>query len=453
MSHTLSSSFSAANYMTESTYIDLAGALFDHIESMVRARGVDILAVRNGNALRLEFADGQRIVINIDSHASKAWLASRAGASEFELKNGVWRAHDQSEFGKSLSALIEQTIASTPMNARTPGSAPKQRAEAIPSVDWKPHTNHVLRNLLIFTLVVLAGFWLVQRTKRAPATINTNNLANVQHLAAVSTGSTRICERELPANGSISIFSSSGLRTDGPNDAEITLKNDHAYPLLLILAEPKTVIPSLSILIHARQTTSIHLPAGQYDMLFSVGNTWCDPRSGFSDGHLMKFDKSLTVQMEKPMQLAMQSSGSDMGDFQLFVKTITTEAPPPPPTFSGDGSMEVQRQANGHFYVPGSVANVAVTFMVDTGASVTAISSDLARQAGIHNCKEVQFQTANGAATGCIALVPSMTLGNFVLQNITVAVMPNMETNLLGANVLRNFQVSQNDSMMLIGRR
>ena len=91
--------------------------------------------------------------------------------------------------------------------------------------------------------------------------------------------------------------------------------------------------------------------------------------------------------------------------------------------------------------------------MVDTGASVTSISSDLARQAGIHNCKEVQFQTANGTATGCIALVRNMTLGNFVLQNITVAVMPNMEVNLLGANVLRNFQVSQNDSMMLIGRK
>jgi hypothetical protein len=31
--------------------------------------------------------------------------------------------------------------------------------------------------------------------------------------------------------------------------------------------------------------------------------------------------------------------------------------------------------------------------------------------------------------------------------------MPNMETNLLGANVLRNFQLSQSDSTMLIGRK
>jgi clan AA aspartic protease (TIGR02281 family) len=103
--------------------------------------------------------------------------------------------------------------------------------------------------------------------------------------------------------------------------------------------------------------------------------------------------------------------------------------------------------------LPGTIEGIPVTFMVDTGASVTSISSDLARQAGIRNCKEVQFQTANGAATGCIALVPRMTLGNFVLVNITVAVMPNMETNLLGANVLRNFQLSQSDSTMLIGRK
>ena len=150
-------------------------------------------------------------------------------------------------------------------------------------------------------------------------------------------------------------------------------------------------------------------------MMFGTGSAWCNPRSGFSDGHIIKFDKSLTVQMDRPMQLAMQSSGAGMEDFQLFVQTITPEVALPPPTFSGDGSMEVQRQANGHFYLPGSVANVPVTFMVDTGASVTSISSDIARQAGIHNCKEVQFQTANGQATGCVALVPRMTLGNFVV--------------------------------------
>lgn len=434
--------------MTENTPSDLADTLFEHIVSMVRERGGNISTEQNGSALRLGFADGQRIVINLDTRLNKVWLASRAGGTEFELQNGVWRAHDQSEFLQRLSDLIEQTVARVPAHA----SVSKQYAEISPSRDEATPQGHSLRNLLILTLAVLIGFWLAQRTTQQQSKKPNDGSANIQYMTAESTSGSQKCEASLPANGSINIFSN-GLRVDGPNDAEVTLKNDHAYPLLLILAEPKTTIPSLSILVHARQATTLRLPAGQYDMLFSAGNTWCDPRSGFTDGHLMKFDKSLTVQMDKPMQLAMQSSGADVEDFQLFVKTGTTEAPPPAPTFSGDGSMEVQRHANGHFYVPGSIANVPVTFMVDTGASVTSISSDLARQAGIHNCKEVQFQTANGTATGCIALVPSMTLGNFTVQNITVAVMPNMEINLLGANVLRNFQVSQNDSMMLIGRR
>ncbi len=432
--------------MTENTQPDLANTLFERIEAMVRECGADISADRNGNALRLGFTDGQRIVINLDTHSNKVWLASRAGGTEYELKNGVWCAHDQSEFLQRLSSIIEQTIASVLANA----SVSKPYAEATPSRDEATTKHHSLRNLLILTLAVMTGFWLAQRTTQQKT--SDMRATKIQYLAAESSAIPHPCEASLPVNGSINIFTA-GLRADGLNDTEVTLKNDHAYPLLMILAEPKTVIPALSILVHARQTTTLHLPAGQYDMLFSTGNTWCDPRSGFSDGHLMKFDKPLTVQMDKPIQLAMQSSGADVGDFQLFIKTITAEAQPPAPTFSGDGSMEVQRQANGHFYVPGSIANTPVTFMVDTGASVTSISSDLARQAGIRNCKEVQFQTANGTATGCIALVPNMTLGNFVLQNITVGVMPNMEINLLGANVLRNFQVSQSDSMMLIGRK
>jgi clan AA aspartic protease (TIGR02281 family) len=305
--------------------------------------------------------------------------------------------------------------------------------------------------VLILVLAGMIGFWAAHKLNNpalpsgtgAPGQTPTLSL-NKLHLQ---------CEGAFPVNGNVTIFPDSGLRTDGPYDPEITLKNDHSHHVLMILSTPNTAVPALSVLIHAGQSTSLRLPPGQYDMMFSVGNTWCNPRSGFSEGHLLKFDKPLTLEKEKPIQLAMQTSGAGMEDFQLFVKTANPEAALPPPTFSGDGSMQVQRQTNGHFYLPGTIDNVPVTFMVDTGASVTSISSDLARQVGIRNCKEVQFQTANGAATGCIALVPHMTLGNFVLENITVAVMPNLETNLLGANVLRNFQVSQNDSSMLIGRR
>jgi iron donor protein CyaY len=435
--------------MTESPGNEPSSALFARIQQMVNERGVDIRQSLNGNALKLEFADGQRILVNFDAQTNNVWLAASSGGIEFTHGDGIWRARDHSEFFARLSELMDRTIASNPLNARAPSAPLRQPVRAEPVIYREVKESHGLRNTLIVLLAGVIGFWAAQRqyhpqeVRNAPPQSQTLSL-DKRHYP---------CESGFPANGSITLFPESGLPVVNPNDPELTLKNDHAYPLLMILSAPQTAIPSMSVLIHARQSATVHLPAGQYDMMFSVGNTWCNPRSGFSEGHLLKFDKPLLAQTDKPVQLAIQTSGTGMEDFQLFVKTAHPEADLPPPTFTGDGSMEVQRQANGHFYLPGSIDGIPVTFMVDTGASVTSISSDLARQAGIRNCKEVQFQTANGEATGCIAIVPRMTLGNFTLENITVAVMPNLETNLLGANVLRNFQVSQSDSTMLIGRR
>lgn len=437
--------------MTESTGNEPGGALFARILQTIKERGVDIRSHLSGHSLRLEFADGQRILINLDAHTQNVWLATRSGGIEFIHHDGVWHTNDSNELFAKLHEAIEQAIASDPLNSRAPLSHPPQSIPATPVVYYEAKESHALRNLLIVVLAAALGFWAALRLNKPQAPLHNDSEASLA--AYTQPESNKQCTGGFPANGSITVFPGSGLRTDGPNDPEVTLNNDHAHPLLLILSPPQNVIPALSVLIHARQRVSLHLPSGQYNMMFSVGNTWCDSKSGFSDGHLVRLDKPLQVQTDKPMQLSMQSSGAGMEDFQVFVKTAAPETALPPPTFSGDGSMEVQRHANGHFYLPGSIDNVPVTFMVDTGASVTSISSDIARSAGVHNCKEVQFNTAGGTATGCIALIPHMTLGNFVLQNITVAVMPNLETNLLGANVLRNFQVSQNDSMMLIGRK
>lgn len=432
--------------MTKNTDIDPSNALFDQIEKMAVERSANIRHARSGRTLRLSFVDGQQIVINLDAHSHKVWLASQAGSSEFQLQNGEWRnTQDHSELFSKVGSLVEHIFSSNPINA----NATAHPARYAPTITYEVEENksHLRRNVLVVTLSILLGVWAAQRwmQPRELSTAGLNRVAN-------NTEATHPCENGLPDNGRISFFAQNGLRADGPSDPEITLKNDHAYPLLLIITQPRTTIPVMSIFVHARQSTALHLPAGEYDLMFGTGHTWCNQHRGFSDGHLMKFDKPLNVQMGKPIQLAMQSSGTNAEDFQLFIKTAAQDTPIPQPIFSGDGSMEVQRQQNGHFFLPGTIADVPITFMVDTGATVTSISSDIARQAGVRDCHETQFQTANGTATGCIALIPRMTLGNFVMENITVAVMPNLDTNLLGSNILRNFQVRQDGNTMLIGR-
>lgn len=430
------------DYMTESPGNEPGGELFARIQHMISERGVDIRASRNGNAMRLDFADGQRILINLDPRTFNVWLAAPSGGIEFLYQHGRWRAHNQIDFFARLSEIVEQIIASNPLNARAPGVQLQQAA-----IFTEVRERHGLRNVLLLVLAGMIGFWAAQRIN-LPAQI-----ADASALSFNQPDPNRQCEATFPPNGNITVFPGSSLQVHNAADPEITLKNEHSHPALMILSAPHTAIPSLSILVQARQSASLHLPAGQYDMMFSAGSKWCNSRRGFSDSPLMKFDKPLIVEADKPIQLAMQTSGAGAADFQLFIQAPNIEASLPPPTFSGDGSMEVRRQANGHFYVPGTIDNTPTTFIVDTGASVTSISSELARQVGIFNCKEVQFQTANGAATGCIALVQHMTLGNFTLENITVAVMPNLETNLLGANVLRNFQISQSETSMMMKRK
>ena len=48
---------------------------------------------------------------------------------------------------------------------------------------------------------------------------------------------------------------------------------------------------------------------------------------------------------------------------------------------------------------------------------------------------------------------PELTIGTFQMQNVTVAIMPNMEVDLLGMNVLSHFEMKQMDGVMHLSYR
>jgi clan AA aspartic protease (TIGR02281 family) len=431
--------------MTESASDAATEDLFARIREMVTARKAGIRLQQDGNALRLEFTGGQRILLNLDPQTRHVWLAAASGGSEFIPQGTHWVSAQHGELFARLQALLEQTIVSDPRNAQEP--APSAPATVILHTEPREGV-HLLRNVLLLLLAGLLGYWLAQRPAPVTPPDQDTDLTMTALPAAADGGP---CENILPDNGSTTLFPESGLRP-GDTGTELTLNNEHAHPLLLILTAPRSAVPALSVLLHARQRASIRVPPGQYDLMFSAGTRWCDARSGFADGRMLKMGEPLSVRHDTPMRISLQSAGAGPEDFRALISTFVAATPPPAPSFSGDGSMTIRRHDNGHFYVPGTVSDIPVTFMLDTGASVTSITAEIARQAGVHNCKEIQVQTANGTASGCLALVPQMTLGNFTLKNITVAVMPNMETNLLGANVLRNFRVGQDGDLLLIGR-
>jgi len=132
------------------------------------------------------------------------------------------------------------------------------------------------------------------------------------------------------------------------------------------------------------------------------------------------------------------------------------------------GERLALRRSDGGYRVPGEVAGRPVSFIVDTGASLTSIPARLGTELGIRECPAVgfdtrhadepgccrraSFHTANGTAEGCVARVPSIRFGGFEVRNAQVAVMPALGDHaLLGMNVLRHFSLVQQGGTLSIG--
>ena len=113
----------------------------------------------------------------------------------------------------------------------------------------------------------------------------------------------------------------------------------------------------------------------------------------------------------------------------------------------------VPRAPDSHYYVPGSINGHPVVFMVDTGATVTAIGSRIARNAGIRAGESGQTMTANGIGAYAKTEGNYLQVGAFTLSEVTVAVVLNQASAdmvLLGMDVLKRFRIFQGkDSMQL----
>jgi len=95
---------------------------------------------------------------------------------------------------------------------------------------------------------------------------------------------------------------------------------------------------------------------------------------------------------------------------------------------------------DGHFWITARLNGVPQRLLVDTGATLTALSPDLAAEAGVEPLpmrEPVLLRTANGTVSARIATVKELRLGNVVARNLDVVVAPGMEqTSVLGMNFL-----------------
>jgi aspartyl protease family protein len=119
----------------------------------------------------------------------------------------------------------------------------------------------------------------------------------------------------------------------------------------------------------------------------------------------------------------------------------TAPAAPSPPRRPIGNSMTVPADASGHYIVTAQVNGTPVRFLVDTGASIIALTPDDAHAAGFDRGRldfDGRMQTANGAARFARVTLREIRLGAISLNDIDAAVMPARGgISLLGMNFLK----------------
>jgi len=115
---------------------------------------------------------------------------------------------------------------------------------------------------------------------------------------------------------------------------------------------------------------------------------------------------------------------------------------------SRGGVIELRRSPDGHFHWPGQVNGLAVEFLVDTGATRSALPQALARAAGLQPEGRVQSATAGGLVAGWSARVDLQLQGGVRAERLPITVLPALGAPLLGMDVLGKLQFSQADGVL-----
>jgi aspartyl protease family protein len=131
-------------------------------------------------------------------------------------------------------------------------------------------------------------------------------------------------------------------------------------------------------------------------------------------------------------------------------------APAQPRSTSYSDSVEVPRDARGRFAVDGRVDGRSLQFVIDTGASLIALTADDAAQLGIHPAESeytVLLRTANGTIRAAPTTLDMVEVGDIAVHDVPAVVLPDgaLSENLLGMSFLsrlRHFDYS-NGKMVL----
>lgn len=137
-------------------------------------------------------------------------------------------------------------------------------------------------------------------------------------------------------------------------------------------------------------------------------------------------DKAASI--KKPATIAVASSQS--------ASAVSDESPP-----TGRRSHTIAKDGRGHFSTDGRVDGRRLDFMVDTGASVIALTESSAARIGIRPSRSdynAPVSTANGVVKAARTRLDSVDIGGLEVRDVQAMILPDdvLSENLLGLSYL-----------------
>jgi aspartyl protease family protein len=104
-------------------------------------------------------------------------------------------------------------------------------------------------------------------------------------------------------------------------------------------------------------------------------------------------------------------------------------------------SLDIPRDARGHFQTDGRIDGQRVNFMIDTGASLVALNEKTAARFGLRPSRSdynATVTTANGTIKAARTRLAMIELGGLMVRDVDALVLPDeaLSENLLGLSFL-----------------
>jgi aspartyl protease family protein len=120
------------------------------------------------------------------------------------------------------------------------------------------------------------------------------------------------------------------------------------------------------------------------------------------------------------------------------------------------GETQVKLAPDGHFWLRAEINGSPADFLVDTGATLTAVSTETAARVGLEPREgglPIRMQTANGAVAAQITTIEELRFGNVAARGLDAVIAPGLgPTNVLGMNLLSRLASwrVEGDTMILV---